>query len=96
MCNATGDFMKKELRIKLELLEQKMSKSPNKGKSHFLYRREKMIRFKLLQRGITQKQLAKYLKLTESYISKLITGERYNQQFEMFLQKNLEVHYCFI
>ena len=43
--------MLKELRKQIELLEQKMSKSPNnmeKGGSHFLYHREKMIRFKLL------------------------------------------------
>jgi DNA-directed RNA polymerase specialized sigma subunit len=91
-----GDFMKKEIREKLELIEQKMSKSPNKNGSHFLYRREKMIRFKLLFRGITQKRLAKELNLTESYITRLITGERYSQDFEMFLEKNLEIHYGFI
>lgn len=88
--------MKREIREKLELVEQKMSKSPNKNGSHFLYRREKMIRFKLLFRGITQKQLAKELNLTESYITRLITGERYNQNFEMFLKNNLEINYCFI
>lgn len=88
--------MRKELREQLTLLEQKMSKSPNLNGSRFLYRREKMIRFQLILKNISQKTLAKYLKVTESYVSKLITGERYNQQFEMFLQKNLEVHYCFI
>lgn len=70
--------MRKELKKQIELLEQKMSKSPNNmnnGGSHFLYRREKMIRFKLLQQKLSQKTLAKRLNLTESYISKLITGK---------------------
>ena len=88
--------MHKELSKQFELLEQKMSKSPNNikdGGSHFLYRRERMIRFKMLQKNMQQKMLAKRLNLTGSYISKLITGERYNQDFEVFLTKNLEVNY---
>lgn len=91
--------MSKELRKQIELLEQKMSKSPNnmeKGGSHFLYHREKIIRIKLLQKKLSQKMLAKRLNLTESYISKLITGERYNQDFEFFITKYLEIIYCFI
>ena len=91
--------MRKELRKQIELLEQKMSKSPNNmkdGGSHFLYHREQMIRFKLMQSGISQKKLAKHLNLTESYISKLITGERYNQDFEKFLYRYLEMNYCFM
>ena len=91
--------MRKELRKQIELLEQKMSKSPNNmedGGSHFLYRRERMIRFKMLQKNMPQKMLAKRLNLTESYISKLITGERYNKDFEIFMTKNLEVNYWFI
>lgn len=88
--------MKKEIREKLEFIEQKMSKSPNLNGSRFLYRRERMIRYKLLCREISQKQLAKHLKLTESYIARLITGERYSQDFEIFLKNNLEIHYSFI
>ncbi len=91
--------MKKELREQIETLEQKMERSPNNmnnGGSHFLYHREQMIRFKLMQAGISQKKLAKHLNLTESYISKLITGKRYNQEFEIFLRKILQVDYCFI
>ena len=45
--------MKKKLRKQIEQLEQKMSKSPNNMKdagSHFLYRRERMIRFKMMQK----------------------------------------------
>ena len=91
--------MRKDLRKQIELLEQKMSKSPNNmknGGSHFLYRRERMIRFKMLEKNMPQKILAKRLNLTESYISKLITGERYNQDFEIFLRKFLQFDYCFI
>ena len=91
--------MKKELRKQIQQLEQKMAKSQNNmdnGGSHFLYHREQMIRFKLMQAGISQKKLAKHLNLTESYISKLITGERYNQDFEIFLRKFLQFDYCFI
>ena len=69
--------MKKELRKQVELLEQKMSKSPNNmkdGGSHFLYRRERMIRFKMLQKNMSQKMLAKRLNLTESYSSYISFG----------------------
>lgn len=89
--------MKKELRKQNELLERKMSKSPNNinnGGSHFLYRRERMIRFKMLKQDISQKMLAKRLSLTESYISKLITGERYNKDFERYIARILDVNYC--
>ena len=90
-------LVKKELRKQIELLEQKMSKSPNNmkdGGSHFLYRRERMIRFKMLQKNMPQKMLAKRLNLTESYISKLITGERYNQDFERYITHILDISYC--
>lgn len=86
--------MRKELSKQFELLEQKMSKSLNNikdGGSHFLYRRERMICFKMLQKNMPQKMLAKHLNITESYISKLITGECYNQDFEIFLRKILQL-----
>ena len=91
--------MKKELRKQIELLEQRMSKSPNNmkdGESPFLYHRERMIRFKMLQKNIQQKMLTKRLNLTESYISKLITGERYNKDFERYIIHILDVNYCCI
>lgn len=91
--------MKKDLKEQIEKLEQKMLKSPNNmnnGGSHFLYRRERMIRFKMLQQNIPQKMLAKRLNLTESYISKLITGERYNQEFEKYIARILDVNYCYL
>ena len=83
----------------LAVLEQKMSKSPNNmknGGSHFLYRRERMIRFKMMQKSMSQKMLAKRLNLTESYISKLITGERYNQDFERYIVYILDLNYCYL
>lgn len=89
--------MRKELRKQVELLEQKMSKSPNNmnnGGSHFLYHRERMIRFKMRQKNMSQKILAKRLNLTESYISKLITGEQYNKDFERYIIHILDVNYC--
>lgn len=93
-------FIKQEDLIKqIQQLEQKMAKSPNNmnnSGSHFLYHREQIIRFKLMQAGISQKKLSKHLNLTESYVSKLITGERYNQDFEIFLRKFLQFDYCFI
>lgn len=74
-----------------------MSKRPNNmnnGGSHFLYRRERMIRFKMLQQNILQKMLVKRLNLTESYISKLIIGECYNKNFEKYIARILDVNYC--
>ena len=91
--------MKKELKKQIELLEQKMKRSPNNmnnGGSHFLYRRERMIRFKMLQKNMQQKMLAKRLNLTESYISKLITGERYNKDFERYIIHILDINYSCI
>ena len=77
--------MKKELRKQTELLEQKMSKSPNDmkdGGSHFLYRRERMIRFKMLQKNMPQKMLAKRLNLstrqTERFLKK-VYGKTFRQ-----------------
>lgn len=86
--------MKKDLIEKIKILEQKMSKSPNNGGSRFLYKREKMIRFQLLIRNLPQKQLAKHLKITESYLSKLITGQRYNKDFERYIIHILDLNYC--
>ena len=88
--------MRKELRKQIELLEQKMKRSPNNinnGGSHFLYRRERMMRFKMLQKNMPQRMRAKRLNLTESYISKLITGERYNKDFEKYITQILDVNY---
>lgn len=62
-------------------------------KNQFLKYREGAIRFGLLKNNYTQKLLAKRLGLTESYISKLIKGERYCREFEFFVRFNLDVDY---
>lgn len=54
--------MRKELRKQIELLEQKMPKSPNSmkdGGSHFLYRRERMILLKCCRKICRKKCLLK-------------------------------------
>ena len=88
--------MKRELRKKLEALDKKMEHSPNKDNSHFLYRRERMIRLKMALNNYSQKLLAKRLGYTESYISKLIIGDRYNKDFENFLKQTWGFDYSFI
>lgn len=40
----------------------------------------------LMQSGITQRQLAKMLHYSESYISMLISGERKNEKFDKLIE----------
>jgi transcriptional regulator with XRE-family HTH domain len=68
----------------------------NNGGSHFLYHRERIIRFKMAINNLSQKKFAKQLGFTESYISKLITGERYNQDFEELLKLAFNFDYSYI
>ncbi len=42
---------------------------------------------------LTQKKMAKRLKLSESYITRLLDGTRYNKRFEMFIYFDLNVDY---
>ena len=72
---------------------KKIDTCKTKTTSHFLRRRERVLRIKLFYHGHTQKSLAKRLGLTESYIARLITGERYNCDFEEWIQKNLGFNY---
>ena len=85
--------MKKKELQSIDYIKQRADKNLAKSKSVFLYRRELAIRFALRQKEFTQKKLAKILKMTESYISKLITGERYSKEFEFFVRYNLGVDY---
>ena len=39
-----------------------------------------------MQLGITQRQLARMLHYSESYVSMLISGERKNERFDKFLE----------
>lgn len=88
-----GDFMKKKELQSIDYIKERADENLAKTKSVFLYRRELAIRFALRQKEFTQKKLAKRLKMTESYISKLITGERYSKDFEFFVRYNLGVDY---
>lgn len=106
MHNAKGiNFMKKtKIKIskreenakrkkKLEALSIKMENSKNKSQSHFLYRREARIRFAMHFRNWTQKMVAKHLKISESYVTRLINGERYNRNFELWLRDFMSFDY---
>ncbi len=85
--------MKKKELQSIDYIKQRADENLTKTKSVFLYKRELAIRFALRQKEFTQKKLAKRLKMTESYISMLITGERYSKDFEFFVRYNLGVDY---
>lgn len=48
-----------------------------------------LLKTKLLQRNITQRQIAKELNFSESYISMLISEERQCNKFDWWVTKNL-------
>ncbi len=85
--------MKKKELQSIDYIKERADENLAKTKSVFLYRRELAIRLALRQKEFTQKKLAKRLKVTESYVSKLITGERYSKGFEFFVRYNLGVDY---
>jgi len=88
--------MKKKELQSIDYIKQRADENLAKTKSVFLYRRELAIRLALRKKEFTQKNLAKRLKMTESYISKLITGERFSKDFEIFVRYNLNVDYFWI
>ena len=88
--------MKKKELQNIDYIKQRADENLVKTKSVFLYRRELAIRFALRQKEFTQKKLAKRLKMTESYVSKLITGERYSKNFEIFIRYDLGIDYFYI
>ncbi|MFI3301132.1 MAG: helix-turn-helix domain-containing protein [Candidatus Gastranaerophilales bacterium] len=59
----------------------------------FLEKRKGNIIGKLRAKQLSQKKLAKKLKLSESYITRLINGERYNKVFESFIYYHLGIDY---
>lgn len=59
----------------------------------FLKKRMENIKRALGYKKMTQKTLAKKLKKSESYITRLINGERYNRDFEIFIFYELGVNY---
>ena len=59
----------------------------------FLKKREETIRFLLKRKRYNQKKIAKYLEISESYVTRLINGERYSSKFEIFLALELGLNY---
>ena len=59
----------------------------------FLKKREETIRFLMKRKRYNQKKIAKYLEISESYVTRLINGERYSSKFEIFLVLELGLNY---
>lgn len=59
----------------------------------FLKKREETIRFLMKRKRYNQKKIAKYLEISESYVTRLINGERYSSKFEIFLTLELGLNY---
>lgn len=59
----------------------------------FLKKREETIRFLMKRKRYNQKKIAKYLEISESYVTRLINGERYISKFEIFLAIELGLNY---
>lgn len=59
----------------------------------FLKKRKTAIKRALKMRDIAQKELAKELKITESYLTRLIDGTRYSRKFEDWIQLTLRIDY---
>jgi len=59
----------------------------------FIAKRMHNIKGAMLARRITQKKIAKKLGLSESYITRLIKGERYNRSFEIYIGTELGINY---
>lgn len=51
----------------------------------------KLIKIKLLQYELTQRDIANDLDFTEAYISMLVSGKRTNEDFDTWVRKNLGV-----
>jgi len=62
----------------------------------FLKKRKAAIKGALKVRSITQKELAKELKITESYLTRLIEGTRYSRKFEEWIQLALRIDYTML
>lgn len=59
----------------------------------FLKKREETIRILMKRKRYKQKKIAKYLEISESYVTRLINGERYSSKFEIFLALELGLNY---
>ncbi len=59
----------------------------------FLRKRMNTIKKAMHYKRLSQKKLAQKLNISESYVTRLINGERYNREFELFLRYELGVSY---
>lgn len=59
----------------------------------FLKKREKAIHKAMHYKRLSQKKMAKKLNISESYVTRLINGERYNREFEIFIKYELGISY---
>lgn len=59
----------------------------------FLKKRESTIRYFMRKKRFTQKKIAEKLNLSESYITRLVNGQRYSSKFEIFIAMELGVNY---
>lgn len=59
----------------------------------FLERRKHNILGKMRAKRLNQKKIAQLLNLSESYITRLINGERYSSKFEIYIAMELGVNY---
>lgn len=59
----------------------------------FLKKRESTIRYFMRKKRFNQKRIAEKLNLSESYIARLINGQRYSSKFEIFIAMELGVNY---
>ena len=51
----------------------------------FLKRRAENIKYLMRRKYYNQKKIAEKLNVSESYVTRLINGERYNKNFEIFI-----------
>lgn len=59
----------------------------------FLKKRESTIRYFMRKKRYNQKKIAEKLNLSESYIARLVSGQRYSSKFEIFIAMELGVNY---
>jgi transcriptional regulator with XRE-family HTH domain len=62
----------------------------------FLEKRERAIKAALKIRGLNQKDVAQELKMTPSYITRLINGTRYSRKFENWIKLVLHIDYTWL
>jgi len=62
----------------------------------FLQKRERSIKNALKIKGLSQKEMALELKMTPSYVTRLINGTRYSRKFENWIKLVLHFDYAWL